>query len=95
MSLLGVPANMFFPIKSLVDIYLVSCLVFFLPHFFILDNGMVKHTQTIRRLMPVNCLSVFDHFGLIKTKESQTVRHSRTANLFKIQTCLLSAKIVL
>ena len=27
---------------------------------------MVKHTQTIRRLWPTNCLSVFDHFaGLV------------------------------
>ena len=23
---------------------------------------MVKHTQTIRQLLPTNCLSVFDHF---------------------------------
>ena len=23
---------------------------------------MVKHTQTIRRLFPTNCLSMFDHF---------------------------------
>ena len=23
---------------------------------------MVKHTQTIRRLLAANCLSVFDHF---------------------------------
>ena len=23
---------------------------------------MVKHTQTIRRLLPTNCLSAFDHF---------------------------------
>ena len=23
---------------------------------------MVKHTQKIRRLLPMNCLSVFDHF---------------------------------
>ena len=23
---------------------------------------MVKHTQTIRRLLPTDCLSVFDHF---------------------------------
>ena len=33
---------------------------------------MVEHTQTIRRLLQTNCLSVFDHFvglalkGLIK-----------------------------
>ena len=27
---------------------------------------MVKHTQTIRRQKPTNCLSVFDHFlGLV------------------------------
>ena len=27
---------------------------------------MVKHTQTIRRQQPTNCLSVFDHFvGLV------------------------------
>ena len=27
---------------------------------------MVKHTQTIRRKQPTNCLSVFDHFvGLV------------------------------
>ena len=24
---------------------------------------MVKHTKTIRRLLPTNCLSVFDHFA--------------------------------
>ena len=24
---------------------------------------MVKHNQTIRQLMPTNCLSVFDHFA--------------------------------
>ena len=23
---------------------------------------MVKHTQTIRRLLPTNCLNVFNHF---------------------------------
>ena len=23
---------------------------------------MVKHSQAIRRLLPTNCLSVFDHF---------------------------------
>ena len=25
-------------------------------------HKMVKHTQTIRRQEPTNCLSVFDHF---------------------------------
>ena len=29
---------------------------------------MVKHTQTIRRLLPTNCLSVFDHFVALALK---------------------------
>ena len=40
---------------------------------------MVKHTQTIRRLLPTICLSVFDHFmglALKKVKEdSKTTRN--------------------
>ena len=47
---------------------------------------MVKHTQTIRRLLPTNCLSVFDRFvGLalkrllleIETKESKKLKASQ------------------
>ena len=35
---------------------------------------MVKHTQTIRRQQPTNCLSVFDHFvGLALTGLSDPV----------------------
>ena len=29
---------------------------------------MVKHTQTIRRRLPTNCLSVFDHFVALALK---------------------------
>ena len=29
---------------------------------------MVKHTQTIRRQQPTNCLSVFDHFVVLTLK---------------------------
>ena len=29
---------------------------------------MVKHTQTVRRLTPRNCLSVFDHFVELELK---------------------------
>ena len=29
---------------------------------------MVKHTQTIRRQQPANCLSVFDHFARLVLK---------------------------
>ena len=29
---------------------------------------MVKHTQTIRRLLLTNCLSVFDHFVVLTLK---------------------------
>ena len=28
----------------------------------LIDHNMVKHTKTIRRLLPTNCLNVFDHF---------------------------------
>ena len=30
---------------------------------------MVKHTQTVRRQKPTNCLSVFDHFVRLALKE--------------------------
>ena len=30
---------------------------------------MAKHTQTIRQLLPTNCLSVFDHFVGLALKE--------------------------
>ena len=30
---------------------------------------MVKHTQTIHRMLPTNCLSVFDHFVGLAVKE--------------------------
>ena len=34
---------------------------------------MVKHTQTICRLLPTNCVSVFDHFGGLALKERMLV----------------------
>ena len=35
---------------------------------------MAKHTQTIRRLLPTNCLGVFDHFvGLALTGLTNTL----------------------
>ena len=33
---------------------------------------MVKHTQTIRRQQPTNCLSVFDHFVGLAPKRLTT-----------------------
>ena len=33
------------------------------------NHKMVKHTQRIRRLLPTNCLSVFDHFVGLALKE--------------------------
>ena len=36
---------------------------------------MVKHIQTVHRLLPANCLSVFDHFvGLARKGLTQRVR---------------------
>ena len=38
---------------------------------------MVKHTQTIRRQLPTNCLKVFNHFvGLVLTGLTEMVSHS-------------------
>ena len=31
-------------------------------------HKMVKHTQTNRRLLPANCLSVFDQFAVLPLK---------------------------
>ena len=58
---------------------------------------MVKHTQAIRRVLPTNCLSVFDHFvelalkGLrsgkkvvMKGIERSTVRQERLLRLKSI-----------
>ena len=35
---------------------------FYLTFFKCQPHKMIKHTQTIRRLLPTNCLSLFDHF---------------------------------
>ena len=35
---------------------------------------MVKHTQTIRRLPPTNCLSVLDHFVELALKGVEKLR---------------------
>ena len=39
---------------------------------------MVKHTQTIRRQKPTNCLSVFDHFVWLVFKRSKNLIAYRT-----------------
>ena len=36
-------------------------------------HKMVKHTQTIRRLLPTNCLSVFDHLVELAVKGLRTI----------------------
>ena len=40
---------------------------------------MVKHTQTIRRQQPTNCLRVFDHFlsGMKTTQSVATFTNSK------------------
>ena len=37
---------------------------------------MVKHTQTIRRLLPLNCLSVFEHFVGLALKRLRPCQRS-------------------
>ena len=38
---------------------------------------MVKHTQTIRRLLQTNCLGVFDHFVGLAHKQLKVDTHKR------------------
>ena len=41
-------------------------------------HKMVSYAQTIRRLLPTNFLSVFDHFvGLARVKELDLVRKKK------------------
>ena len=37
---------------------------------------MVKHTQTIRQLLPTNCLSMFDHFAGLALKGLNNFHHN-------------------
>ena len=39
---------------------------------------MVKHTQTIRRFLPTNCLNVFDHFVGLALKKLRTLLHDNS-----------------
>ena len=43
---------------------------------------MVKHTQTIRRLLPMNCLSVFDHFANLALKGLMVVTFVLVSNMY-------------
>ena len=44
-------------------------------------HKMVKYTQTIRRLLPTNCLSVFDHFVELALKELRELRKETPNNV--------------
>ena len=41
---------------------------------------MVKNNQTIRRLLPTNCLSVFDHFVGMALKEFKSILTSQKSD---------------
>ena len=57
-------------------------------------HKMVKHTQTIRRLLPTNCLRVFDHFvglafnGLNILKTSPLIAETKRNISFWCERCL-------
>ena len=51
---------------------------------------MVKHTQTIRRPLPTNCLNVFDHFvGLALKSLSSSQFYNTEACLERCQTYMM------
>ena len=63
MKILKSPKNT----NKAISTYAICILInkFALGHFWFTCTSLlptVKHTQTIRRLLPTNCLSVFDHF---------------------------------
>ena len=46
-------------------------------------DKMVKHTQTIRRQQPTNCLSMFDHFvGLVVKGLKMLIAQERSSRKF-------------
>ena len=47
---------------------------------------MVKHTQTIRRLLHTNCLSVYDHFVGVALKRLTFAKMTRYENYFLLVT---------
>ena len=59
-----VSANSAVSLKNLTKMFICSSfrMVFKLKH---QPHKMVKHTQTIHRLLPTNCLSVFHHFVML------------------------------
>ena len=46
---------------------------------------MIKHTQTIRRQQPMNCLSVFDHFVTLAGKRSQKLTEASVQSCNKLE----------
>ena len=46
---------------------------------------MVKYTQTIRRLLPTNCLSVFDHFVGLPLKGLKWLEKSLDRKFFVLR----------
>ena len=53
---------------------------------------MVKRTQTIRRLLPTNCLSVFDHFVGVALKGSTKIKPSR---FYMTQSAFICSKLTM
>ena len=51
---------------------------------------MVKHTQTICRVLPTNCLSVFEHFVALALKELMLLR-----GVFRIQSIIYDSQRLL
>ena len=49
-------------------------------------HKMVKHTQTICRLLPTNCLSVFDHFVGLTLKELTEIVKSKYRSMQSVDT---------
>ena len=55
-------------------------------------HKMVKHNQTIRRLLPTNYLSVFDHFVGLALKELKNISIKTDPNKITDSTLIVDRK---
>ena len=53
---------------------------------------MAKHTQTIRRQKPTNCLNVFDHFVGLALKELELFLLCLTYTMIKADFLIMEGK---
>ena len=67
------PGSSYFLFRLSYRCLWIKCFIHFWL-FKLQPHKMVKHTQTIRRQQPTNCLSVFDHFVGLALKRLKKIK---------------------